>query len=34
MGFPGVLLSSRALRWRVAGMILGAVVPGKALPGC
>jgi hypothetical protein len=34
MGFPGVLLGSRPLRWRVPGSILGATVLGDALIGC
>jgi hypothetical protein len=34
MGFSGILLGSRALRWRVSGTVLGAVVLGNALLGC
>jgi hypothetical protein len=30
-GFPGVLLGSRALRWRVSGSVLGATMPDDAL---
>jgi hypothetical protein len=31
--FPGILLSSQALRWRVPGMVLSIIVPGGALLG-
>jgi hypothetical protein len=34
MGFPGVLLVSWPLRWRVSGTILGVVVPDNVLLGC
>jgi hypothetical protein len=34
MGLPGVLLGYQALRWRVPGTNLGAVVPSDALLGC
>jgi hypothetical protein len=33
-GFPSNLLGSRALKLRVLGMVLGAIVPGDALLGC
>jgi hypothetical protein len=33
-GFLGILLGSQALRWRVPGRVLGAVVPSDALLGC
>jgi hypothetical protein len=33
-GFPGVLLCSRALRWRVPRTVLNVVVSGDALHGC
>jgi hypothetical protein len=33
MDFPGVLLGSRALRWRVPEMTLGTVKPGDDLLG-
>jgi hypothetical protein len=33
-GFSDIFLGSRALRWRVPGMVLGAAVPGDALLGC
>jgi hypothetical protein len=33
MGFPGILLGSQTLRWRVLGTILGAIVPGDVLLG-
>jgi hypothetical protein len=33
-GFPGNLLGSWALRWRVPEMVFGAAVSGDALLGC
>jgi hypothetical protein len=33
-GFPGILLGSPALRWRVSGSVLSAAEPGDALLGC
>jgi hypothetical protein len=32
-GFLGVLLSFRALRWRVPGTVLGVAMPGGVLLG-
>jgi hypothetical protein len=32
-GFLCILLDSRALRWRVPGMVLGAAMPGDTLLG-